>query len=264
MGVPSVDTRDRVLRAVRPLFDRGGRPSVDQVARAAGISRATFYRHFHSRDELIREFELEPDPATKERVLETALDLVGRHGLAALSMDELAQAAGVSRATVYRLFSGKATLFRELVRVFSPWDVIGETVVRLRDRPPEEVMPAIARAVAGRLRGRIGMVRALFLEVSGRGPDTQEALEFVLTGGLGALMGYVLQQMDAGRLRRTHPVLAFQSFAGPVLIHLMTRELAEERLGLDVSVDDAVSELASTWVRAMRPELRAGGQRRVR
>src|ERR1700737_4516667 len=106
-GAPT-DARDRVIAAARPAFARGRRPSVDEVARAAGISRATFSRHFRSRDELIREFELGPDPATRERVLETALALVGRDGLAALSMDELAAAAGVSRATVYRLFSGKA------------------------------------------------------------------------------------------------------------------------------------------------------------
>ncbi len=248
------DARARVLAAARPAFSRGRRPSVDEVARAAGISRATFYRHFRSRDELIREFELEPDQATKERVLETALALVGREGLAALSMEELATAAGVSRATVYRLFSGKAALFRELVRVFSPWDVIGETVGRLGDRPPEEVMPAIARGVANRLHGRIGMVRALFLEVTGRGPDTGEAVEFVFRGGLGALLGYLVTQMDAGRFRRMHPMLGLQSFAGPILMHLLTRELAAERLGLDVPLDDAVTELAMAWVRGMRPE----------
>ena len=249
-----MDARDRVIAAARPAFAGGRRPSVDEVARAAGISRATFYRHFRSRDELIREFELEPDPATRERVLETALALVGRDGLAALSMDELAAASGVSRATVYRLFSGKGTLFRELVRTFSPWDVIGETVNQLQDRPPEEVMPAIARAVANRLHGRMGMVRALLFEVTGRGPDTNEAVEFVFRGGLGVLFGYLIAQMDSGRLRPMHPMLGLQSFAGPILMHLLTRELAAERLGLDVPLDDAVTELAMAWVRGMRPE----------
>ena len=264
MPSPAADTRDRVIAAARPAFARGRRPSVDEVTRAAGISRATFYRHFRSRDELIREFELEPDPATKERVLETALALVGRLGLAAASMDELATAAGVSRATVYRLFSGKAALFRELVRVFSPWDVIGETVGRLRDRPPDVVMPAIARAVAQRLHARMGMVRALFLEVTGRGPDTTEAVEFVFAGGLGALLDYLGAQMDAGRLRRMHPMLGLQGFAGPILMHLLTRELAAERLGLVVPLDDAVTELAMAWVRGMHQEPTAGRLKKAR
>ena len=226
---------------------------MQEVSRAAGISRATFYRHFRSRDELIHELAVDPDPATRDRVLETALDLVGRHGLAALSMDELGATAGVSRATVYRLFPGKPALFREVVRAFSPLEVVVETLSGLQARPPEEVMPAIAMAAARGLRGRMGVVRAVFMEVSGHRPDTAEAIEYVFTRGLSAVISYVIAQMAAGRLRQLHPVLALQSFIGPILFHLMTRELVEERLGLDVTVEDAVSQLATSWVRGMRP-----------
>jgi len=248
-----VDSRSRILTAVRPVFAQGGRPSVQEVARTAGISRATFYRHFRSRDDLIRELAVDPDPATRDRILETAVDLVGRQGLAALSMDELAATAGVSRATVYRLFPGKAALFRQVVRAFSPLETVVETLGRLQDRPPEEVMPAIAMAAARSLRGRMGVVRAVFMEVSAQGPDTAEAVEYVFTRGLSALIGYIVSQMAAGRLRPMHPLLALQSLIGPILFHLMTRELAEARLGLDVTVEDAVSQLATNWVRAMRP-----------
>jgi AcrR family transcriptional regulator len=248
-----MDSRSRILTAIRPTFAGGARPSVDEVARTAGISRATFYRHFRSRDDLIRELAVDPDPATRDRVLETALDLVGRHGLAALSMDELAAKAGVSRATVYRLFPGKPALFREVVRAFSPLEAVIETLSRLQDRPPDEVMPAIAMAAARSLQGRMGVVRAVFMEVSGHGPDAAEAVDYVFTRGLTAVIGYVTAQMVAGRLRQMHPLLALQSFIGPILFHLMTRELVEERLGLDVTLEDAVSQLATGWVRAMRP-----------
>src|SRR5207245_9593645 len=187
--------------ALRPAFATGARPSVQEVSRAAGISRATFYRHFRSRDELIHELAVDPYPATRDRVLETALDLVGRHGLAALSMDELGATAGVSRATVYRLFPGKPALFREVVRAFSPLEVVVETLSGLQARPPEEVMPAIAMAAARGLRGRMGVLRAVFMEVSGHGPDTAEAIEYVFTRGLSAVISYVIAQMAAGRLR---------------------------------------------------------------
>ena len=142
------DPRQRVLTALRPVFARGGRPSVQEIAKRAGISRATFYRHFRSRDELIRELDLEPDQATRDRVLGTALDLIGRDGLAALSMDELASAAEVSRATVYRLFPGKPALFREVVRAFSPMEPVIATLGGMADRPPLEVIPAVAVAAS--------------------------------------------------------------------------------------------------------------------
>jgi AcrR family transcriptional regulator len=247
------DPRKHVLTALKPVFAGGGRPSVQEIARTAGISRATFYRHFHSRDELVRELDLEPDPATRDRVLDTALDLVGRHGLAALSMEELAATVGVSRATVYRLFPGKPALFRELVRTFSPMEAVTSTLARLKHRPPEEVVPAIALAAAHSLQGRIGVVGAVFLEVTGQGPDTFEAAEDIFKSGVGAVLAYVVGQMDAGRLRRTNPLLAIQALIGPILFHLITRDVAEQRLGLDLPLEDAVRELAAHWVRAMRP-----------
>jgi AcrR family transcriptional regulator len=250
----SADPRTRVLSAVRPVFARGARPSVQEIAKRAGISRATFYRHFRSRDELIRELDLEPDLGTRDRILEMALEMVGRSGLAALSMDELATATGVSRATVYRLFPGKPALFRELVRAFSPMQAVTAEIGRLKDRPPEEVIPAVALAAARSLQGRIGVVRAVFLEITRQDPDTLEAAEFIFKTGVGAVLGYVMAQMEAGRLRRMHPLLAIQALIGPILFHLITRDVAEQRLGLDIPVEEAVTQLAAAWVRSMRPQ----------
>jgi AcrR family transcriptional regulator len=241
------------VEAARPLLATGGLPSVDEVTRAAGISRATFYRYFHSRDELIRQLDLEPDPATRERVLQTALEMVGRKGLAALSIDELATAAGVSRATVYRLFPGKAALFRELVRAYTPWETVLEIVDRMGQRPPAEVMPAVAQAVAEGMEGRVGIIGEIFLAVSRRDADTGQAADWVVNRGLVALLGYVQRQMAAGKLRPMHPLLAMQALLGPIAIHLLTRGIVQERLGLELPLNEAVRELAASWVRAMAP-----------
>src|SRR6266498_872154 len=85
--------------------------SMEELAARAGVSRATLYRLFGSQQSLLQELGVEAPPMVRSRILDTALDLVGRHGLAELSMEELAAAAGVSRATLYRLFPGKAALF---------------------------------------------------------------------------------------------------------------------------------------------------------
>jgi AcrR family transcriptional regulator len=246
--------KENIARAARPLFARGGRPTVAQIAAAAGISRATFHRVYGSRDELIRELEVLPDPGSRERILAAAIEMVGRTGLDRLSMDELAAAAGVSRASVYRLFPGKAALFGALVRAYSPMETIAATMERLGGRPPEEVMPELARAVAAELKGRLGMVRTMIFEVTRLAPDTSEGVDFALTRGIGVVLGYMVGQMAAGRLRAMHPVLAMQAFVGPLLVHMITRDLAEERLGFDLPLEEAAGELALAWVRAMRPE----------
>jgi AcrR family transcriptional regulator len=45
--------------------------------------------------------------ATEERILEAALRLIGRRGVKRLGMQEISEAAGVSRGTLYRYFPSK-------------------------------------------------------------------------------------------------------------------------------------------------------------
>src|SRR5215218_5715195 len=145
--------------------------SMDELATRAGVSRATLYRLFGNQQQLLHELGLQPPPTVRSRILDTALELVGRHGLAELSMDDLAAQAGVSRATLYRLVPGKEALFAELVRRFSPFEPIAAVLETMGDRPPAEVIPAIAQAMAAALDGRIGLLLQLLFEVSRSDPD---------------------------------------------------------------------------------------------
>src|SRR5690348_11111057 len=49
--------RDHVLRAAADLLTRKATATTEEVARAAGISRATLNRHFTGRDALVRALE---------------------------------------------------------------------------------------------------------------------------------------------------------------------------------------------------------------
>ncbi|MEV5507169.1 TetR/AcrR family transcriptional regulator [Streptomyces orinoci] len=66
----SID-RDQVLRAAAALLTRKATASMDEIARAAGIGRATLHRHFAGRDALVRALE-ELGIAEFERALDRA------------------------------------------------------------------------------------------------------------------------------------------------------------------------------------------------
>src|SRR5215831_11624107 len=153
------------------------RATVEDFARAAGVSRTGFYRAFASRGALLDALGQSPMPAARDRILRAALDMVGASGLAALSMDELADSADVSRATLYRLYPGKSALLTALVHAFSPLDPVIAMVNERRDDPPESVMPEVAlavyRTVAGGAEDRTGLIRALFAEVTSLAPEAE-------------------------------------------------------------------------------------------
>ena len=239
-------TPDAILVAARGVLDRDPGASIEAVASAAGVSRATIYRHYPSRTALLGALDLEPESGTRERILEAAIELIGRDGLARMSIDELASTAGVSRASVYRLFPGKPALFAALVAEYSPFDVVHNTLERLHDQPPDVVLPALAKAVTRAVAPRIGIVRSLFFELTGGGDDALEGGAPTLRNLLRDVGGYLAGQMAAGRIRRMHPVLATHAFIGPLFMHLMTRPVAVRIAGFAVDLDDAVDTLVAS------------------
>jgi AcrR family transcriptional regulator len=246
--------RAAIISAAQGVLSKNRQATIDELAQAAGVSRATVYRLFGSRQEVLREAGLEPDRDSRQRVLAAAADLVGRDGLARLSMDELAAAAGVSRASLYRLFPGKPALFRELVRAYSPMETVVAIIEESRELPPEEVMPELARQAARVLEGRTGIVRTLLFELLSSSPDSTEAADWAFLGGVLTVTGYVAEQMRLGRLRSMDPVVALTGFVGPVLLHLLGRPLLERELGYDRPIEDTVTQLAENWVRSMRAD----------
>jgi AcrR family transcriptional regulator len=248
-------TRERILARARGVLEKEDKPTVAQFAGAAGVSRASFYRVFKSREALLDALEVAPEPGTRERILDAALVEVGARGLSALSMDDLADRAGASRATLYRIFPGKAALFTGLIHAYSPLEPVTQLLTAKQDAPPEVLLPELARTVYRTVYGggenRIGLLRALLFEVSGLAPDTEEAAREVIVNMAGALGMYMATQMAEGRLRQMHPILALQSFVGPIFFHLITRPVVERMVGLDIDGEQAVTELAQTWLRAM-------------
>lgn len=244
----------RILEHAPAVLARGGKPTVGEFAAAAGVSRTSFYRHFRSREALLAALEVSPEPEARERILAAAVDLIGAGGLASMSMDDLAEHAAVSRATLYRLFPGKSALLLALIHAYSPLEPVSRLVAAMHDEPPEVLMPEIARTAYRAIGGRTGLMRAVLFDVSGLSGETEAVAREAIAAAAGMLVTYVVGQMSAGRLRRLHPLLALQAFIGPIFFHILTRPIAERVLHVDIEGEAAVTQLAEAWLRAMSPE----------
>ena len=157
------------------LLSRDRQSSVEAIVSAAGLSRTTFYRAFPSRAELLQALELEPEPDTRQRVLDASIRMLRFQTLKDLSMDELASEADVSRANLYRLFPGKSALFRAMVLAYSPFEPVMAVFARAGDGPPEEVIPEVVLTAYRTVAGRSGIVRTLLLEVTSMTPEPTQA-----------------------------------------------------------------------------------------
>jgi AcrR family transcriptional regulator len=241
------------------LLSRDRQASVDEIAAAAGVSRTTFYRAFPSRAQLLHALEVQPEPDTRQRVLDASIRLLRTRTLNDLSMDALAAEGGVSRANLYRLFPGKSALFRAILLAYSPFEPVMAVFARAGDRPPEDVIPEIVLTAYRTVAAHTGVVRTLLLEVTSMTPEASQAFAETGLRAFGTFAQYLAGQMAAGRLRRMHPMIAVQSLVGGVMFHMLAAPVLSQAT-VDVPAgEDVVLQFANVWLRGMRPEAASGG-----
>lgn len=245
--------RRQVMSAAREVLAADAAAPVAVIADRAGVSRATFYRHFRSRHALLRSVALEPRPDARSRILAAARDVLVTRSLAELSMDDLATAAGVSRGTLYRIVPGKGALLAALIETYSPFEAVRGIVLAHREDPPEVVLPLMGREIAGVAGERFGLMRAVFHEVTGGTTLALDEIRPLFAETLGLVAGYLAEQMAAGRIRRMHPILALQAAIGPLFFHVMTRPMIERVVDLPIDASQAIDELVASALDGLRP-----------
>jgi len=134
--------RERLVEAARTLFARHGlEVPLDHVAAAAGVSRATLYRNFSDRDDLVEVLYAEE----VEHVQERARELAGSPGGVLVLLAEVFEAQLSSRALA-PLLAGATRLTR----------------LRLGERTAEAFAPLVADGVReGALRPDVGVADVL-------------------------------------------------------------------------------------------------------
>lgn len=193
-----------------------------------------------------------PRPDSRDRVLESAARLVQVHGLHGFTFDDLARAAGRSRAQVYRIFPGRPALLKGLLDRYSPLEPVIATLERLSDRPVEEVMPEVARVAVAVVDRNRGLLLSLLSDAARLDEEVLDTVRDAAARMAAVAVPYLAGQIAAGRLRPVHPVLALQAFVGPLFVHVVSRPalgalpLPAGVPGLEASAD----ELTRGWLRA--------------
>ena len=154
---------------------------------------------------------------SRDAIVDAAERLFLARGFGAVSMDELAAAAGVARRTLYNQFASKEEIFREM---------LGRAAVELEHAfPPgietqgavEDVLRLIARAIVA-LHARPGYLGFLRLVVAdGRQfPWIAKSFAAVMGPFRERLVRYLAHLSDIGILECPDPTVAAQQFTGMI------------------------------------------------
>ena len=165
-----LDSAERLLDSAERLVRKHGLAALtmDSLAEAAGVSRATVYRQVGSREAVVQKLaargvEVEERPEVRARILAAAAELFPRLGLEATTVEAIAEAAGVGLVTVYRQFGDKKGLIVAFLASQSPRRAVW---ARARDLSGDlrTDLESLARTVLTHMKNNSGMFRLALIE----------------------------------------------------------------------------------------------------
>ncbi len=191
-----------------------------------------------------------PAPDRKKQLLEIAMKLFSEQGFDGTTTREIAEAAGVNEALIFRHFRTKEDLF---------WAVLSDRVERRgRNRrirelaksegDSREVLVAIAETLLDRTDDDAAVTRLLFYSAL---RNRELSHRFFRTYGqekFETLADHIRVGIAAGRLRAVNPAIAARSFLGMIVYHYLVEEVFGVPHAQALSTRELAEELVSIFI----------------
>ena len=197
----------------------------------------------------------------REQILQTAVDLFSQRGFKGTTTKEIARAAGVSEAMVFRHFATKDELYGAIldnkgcedgVRRF-PWEK-NETLQRAIEQKDDfAVFYNIAIDALNKHQSDEGFMRLLFYSAL----EDHELAERFFNDFIETIYefigGYVAGRQRDGAFRDLSPRIVVRSFLGMLIHHSLNNILWDKkRVILNISNEEAAKNFAEILLRGVR------------
>jgi TetR/AcrR family transcriptional regulator, mexJK operon transcriptional repressor len=201
--------------------------------------------------------EIRPDSESPKRqlVLDAATALFMAQGYGAVSMDSIARAAGVSKATLYAYFSSKNQLFATIIGEACRQNIV---VTNFLPDGGTDVQAGLIAFAGNMLRflveERSLAIHRVVVSESLRFPELGQA--FYDNGPAvfrQAFGDWLAEQTSAGRLAVPEPPLAADQFIGLLRGGLYLRATLGLTPPTEAEIDAAVASAVAAFVRAYAP-----------
>jgi AcrR family transcriptional regulator len=186
-------------------------------------------------------------------IVEAAAALFSRQGFNGTTTREVAKAAGVSEATIFKHFATKEELYRAIIEAKAQTQqLLGAVGPLVGGGNEADLLKVLAREMITRTLADPTLMRLLlFSALEGHALSElffrrrmQAVDEF--------LSEYIAQRIAAGTIRWVDPAQAAWNFIGMVVQYLLLRELFQQKAPPHITVEQAVDDIVTTFLQGVR------------
>jgi AcrR family transcriptional regulator len=221
--------RERIVREARGLLRQepdGRGLSMDRLARAAGVSRATLYRYFPSKAALLEELAPGDGAAladTRAKILEASLAVFCERGIHAATLPEVARRAGLSLSGLHWHFRNKDELVAGLAEYLPLLPTIAAEAAVAGSVDLELQLQRIAQVALGAMRRYRGLLRLAICEATQYPDVARLAATHTIGRGLPLLAQVFEEHQRRGDLRPGPARVRAQAFMSMLLMLAILR-----------------------------------------
>ena len=197
----------------------------------------------------------------REQILETAVSLFSQRGFKGTTTKEIARAAGVSEAMVFRHFENKDALYeailedkgcREGVHRF-PWEENERLKKALAAKDDLAVFYNIALDALNKYQKDVAFMRLLFYSALEEHELAERFFHDFVERVYGFIGGYIEQRQRDKAFRKMNARVAVRAFLGMLIHHSINNILWDKkRIILDISNEDAAKNFAEILLGGIR------------
>jgi AcrR family transcriptional regulator len=196
----------------------------------------------------------------REQILKTAISLFSQKGFAGTTTKEIARAAGVSEAMVFRHFSKKTDLYDAILGdrechdgMRFPWEEDAMLVDAIARKDDHAVFYRLAINALDKQQADVGFMRLLFYSALEEHELAERFFGEFVARIYGFIGGYIEERQRDGTFREMNPRVAVRAFLGMLIHHSINIILWDKgRNLLDISNEEAADNFARILIEGIR------------
>ncbi|MBZ0170651.1 HTH-type transcriptional regulator AcrR [Candidatus Methylomirabilis lanthanidiphila] len=188
----------------------------------------------------------------RRQIVEAAVDLFSRKGFRGTRTREIAAAAGISEAMVFRHFATKRELYFAIIETKSATEeLLASAAIVARTRDDAGVLRAVGLKMIEQTESDPSLMRLLLFSAL-EGHELSDIFFESRVKRLHEFLGnYIRKGIKEGRFRSMNPLVAARGFIGMIVHYLLIHELFGVKRPARSSPEEVVEQFVSIFLKGI-------------